>query len=78
MFGREDVVGVDFSSYSLECYVNPQKDVEEQCINMVAYLTKIKDKEADFYIYQSAESQMDAINNVLAILSLAIEALLYE
>lgn len=69
------VVGVDFSTYSLECYVNPEKDVEAQCVSMVAYLTKIKGKEADFYMYQSAQSQMETINQVLSILSLAIGAI---
>ncbi|NCB42481.1 MAG: FtsX-like permease family protein [Clostridia bacterium] len=69
------VVGVDFSTYALECYVNPQKDVEEQCSSMVSYLTKIKGKDPDYYIYQSADSQMQTINQVLSILSLAIGAI---
>lgn len=69
------IVGIDFASYYLECYVNPQKDVEEQCINMAAYLTKIKGKETDFYTYESAESRMETVNQVLGILSLAIGAI---
>ena len=69
------VVGVDFMSYALECYVNPQKNINEQCENMVAYLAKIKNKEENFYIYQSAESQMETIDNVLSTLSLAIGAI---
>ena len=69
------VVGTDFSTYALECYVNPQKDIEEQCNNMVSYLAKIKGNGEDFYIYQSAEVQMEAINQVLSILSLAIGAI---
>ena len=44
----------------------------------ISYLTRIKDKEPNFYIFESAESQMTSINKVLGTLSIAIEALRYE
>ena len=69
------IVGADFTSYYLECYVNPDKDVAEQCASMASYLNRIKDKEEEFFIYESAESEMDTINQVLTILSLAIGAI---
>ncbi|MGI6752420.1 MAG: ABC transporter permease [Anaerovoracaceae bacterium] len=59
----------------IEIYANPKKDLNRQGQSFVDYLSLIKNKEKGSYIFESAESQLGMINNVLNILSLAIGAI---
>lgn len=65
----------DQSTYALELYTNEKKNQDELGKQFTNYLTKIKDKEADFYIFESAESQLGQINKILGTLSIAIGAI---
>ena len=65
----------DGSSSAMEIYTNEKKDQDVLGKEFTNYLCKIKDKEAGFYKFESAESQMGTINNILGILSLAIGAI---
>lgn len=59
----------------IELYTNEKKNQDELGREFTRYLSRIKDKDPEFYIYESAESQMSTINNVLGTLSLAIGAI---
>jgi len=59
----------------IEIYANPDKDITEQAEAFAKYMTRIKDQEEGFYNYESAESQLTSINEVLGILSIAIGAI---
>ncbi len=65
----------DKSTSALELYTNEEKDQAALGEELSNYLCKIKDKEPGFYKFESAESQMGTINNILGILSLAIGAI---
>ncbi|HVI40448.1 MAG TPA: ABC transporter permease, partial [Anaerovoracaceae bacterium] len=65
----------DQSAYALELYTNEEKDQDTLGNEFISYLTRIKDKEPNFYIFESAESQMTSINKVLGTLSIAIGAI---
>lgn len=62
-------------SYYLEIFANPEKSISDQGNAFANYMTKIKGKPAGYYMYESAEAQMGAINSVLGILSIAIGAI---
>ena len=65
----------DKSTYALELYTNEKKNQDELGKEFTKYLSRIKDKEPNFYLFESAESQMTTINKVLGTLSLAIGAI---
>lgn len=65
----------DGSAWALELYTNEKKDQAALGNEFVKYLSRIKDKEPNFYLFESAESQMATINKVLGTLSLAIGAI---
>lgn len=65
----------DKSTSALELYTNEKKNQDELGNQFVSYLSKIKDKEADFYVFESAESQLGQINKILGTLSIAIGAI---
>jgi putative ABC transport system permease protein len=65
----------DRSASSMEIYTNEKKDQVQQGTAITNYLTRIKDKEPNFYKYESAESQMGTINKILGTLSIAIGAI---
>lgn len=60
---------------AFELYVNPDKDPSVQGKEITNYLAKIKNQKAGYYIFESAEAQMDTINNLLGTLSIAIGAI---
>lgn len=60
---------------NLELYVDEDKDVAQTAETICRYLERIKRLDEDTYIYQSAEDQLVAINQVLGYLSLAIGAI---
>ena len=60
---------------NLELYVDEDKDVAQTAEKICRYLERIKRLDEDTYIYQSAEDQLVAINQVLGYLSLAIGAI---
>ncbi len=62
------------SSY-VDIYANENMDQTKQAEDFVKYLNKIKGKQEGFYRYETAESQLGMINNVLGILSIAIGAI---
>ena len=64
----------DYFHY-IEIYANPDKSVSEQGDMFARYMEKIKDKDPNFYMYESAESQLSMINTVLGVLSIAIGAI---
>ena len=65
----------DDSTAYLELYTNAEKDQSLLGQEIVRYLARIKDKEPDFYRFESAEVQMDMINTILGTLSIAIGAI---
>ena len=65
----------DNSTWAVELYTNEKKDQDELGSQFTQYLSKIKDKEPNFYIFESAESQLGQINKILGTLSIAIGAI---
>lgn len=65
----------DGSNWSLELYTNEKKNQDALGNEFTKYLSRFKDKEPNFYIFESAESQMETINKVLGTLSVAIGAI---
>lgn len=65
----------DGSNWSLELYTNEKKNQDALGNEFTKYLSRIKDKQPNFYIFESAESQMETINKVLGTLSVAIGAI---
>jgi putative ABC transport system permease protein len=65
----------DDSAAYLELYTNAEKDQSLLGQEIVRYLSRIKDKEPEFYRFESAEVQMDMINTILGTLSIAIGAI---
>lgn len=59
----------------IELYTNENKNQDSLGREFTQYLSRIKDKDPQFYIFESAESQMSTINNVLGTLSIAIGAI---
>ncbi len=64
----------DTTTY-LELYTNGEKDQSLLGGDIARYLSRIKDKDPEFYRFESAEVQMDMINTVLGTLSIAIGAI---
>jgi putative ABC transport system permease protein len=65
----------DRSASYIELYTNEKKDQNTLGNEFTNYLCRIKDKEPQFYIFESAETQMGMINNILGTLSIAIGAI---
>jgi putative ABC transport system permease protein len=65
----------DKSTWAVELYTNEKKNQDELGNQFTQYLSKIKDKEPAFYVFESAESQLGQINKVLGTLSIAIGAI---
>ncbi|HWQ78250.1 MAG TPA: ABC transporter permease [Anaerovoracaceae bacterium] len=65
----------DRSSYAIELYTDKDKDQDALGKQFTSYLSRIKDKESNFYLFESAESQMTQINQILGTLSIAIGAI---
>jgi len=65
----------DDSSTAIELYVNENKEPNIIGKEITKYLSRIKDKDPEFYSFESAESQMSMINNILGTLSIAIGAI---
>ncbi|MDF3002488.1 MAG: FtsX-like permease family protein, partial [Bacillota bacterium] len=59
----------------IEIYTNEKKNQEELGNTFTRYLSRIKDKDPQFFSYESAESQMGTINKILGTLSIAIGAI---
>ena len=64
----------DGSSY-IELYTNADRDQALIGNEIARYLSRIKDKDPEFYTFESAEVQMDMINTILGTLSVAIGAI---
>jgi len=65
----------DHSNWAVELYSNEDKDQAALGNEFKSYLSRIKDKDPEFYVIESAESQMTTINKVLGTLSIAIGAI---
>ncbi len=65
----------DRSNWAIELYTNEQKDQNILGNDFKHYLSRIKDKDPNFYVFESAESQMTTVNNILGTLSIAIGAI---
>ena len=65
----------DRAAYAIELYTNEKKDQTFLGNEFTNYLSRIKGKDPQFYIYESAESQMGTINKILGTLSIAIGAI---
>jgi len=65
----------DRSTWAVELYTNEDKNQDALGKEFTSYLSRIKDKEPDFYVFESAESQMTTINKILGTLSIAIGAI---
>lgn len=59
----------------IEIYANEDKDQTLQAQSFADYMTKVKGKEPNFYMYQTMEGQVGMINQILGILSVAIGAI---
>ncbi|QOX63612.1 FtsX-like permease family protein [Anoxybacterium hadale] len=59
----------------LELYTNEKKNQNDLGNEFSQYLSRIKGKDPQFYTFESAESQMGTINNILGTLSIAIGAI---
>lgn len=63
-------------SFYIETYVNVDDyELNESADMICRWLERIKDKEEGFYIVETAESELSAINQILGILSIAIGAI---
>lgn len=65
----------DKSNWAIELYTNEEKNQDTLGNDLIKYLSRIKDKEPNFYVFEAAESQMATINNILGTLSIAIGAI---
>lgn len=65
----------DKSSWAIELYTNEEKNQDALGNDFKRYLSRIKDKDPNFYMFEAAESQMAMINNILGTLSIAIGAI---
>ena len=65
----------DQAASAIELYTNEKKNQDALGKEFTSYLSRIKDKDPQFYIFESAESQMSTINNILGTLSIAIGAI---
>jgi len=65
----------DRSNWAIELYTNEKKNQDALGKEFTSYLARIKDKEPNFYIFESAESQLTTINKILGTLSIAIGAI---
>jgi putative ABC transport system permease protein len=65
----------DEGAWFLEIYANPDKDALKQAEAFLNYITRVKGKADDFYMYETADSQMSIINTVLGTLSIALGAI---
>jgi putative ABC transport system permease protein len=65
----------DPASYYIELYVSEEKDLSSLAMEMIRYIARIKDKDPEFYTYESAKSQLTQVNSVLGTLSVAIGAI---
>jgi len=65
----------DRSNWAIELYTNEEKDQNILGNDFKHYLSRIKDKDPNFYVFESAESQMTTVNNILGTLSIAIGAI---
>ncbi|MCR5482183.1 MAG: ABC transporter permease [Clostridia bacterium] len=66
--------GEEYFNY-IEIYCDPDTDIAAQGKSFTGYLENVKGKDEGFYTFESAESQMEMINKVLGILSIAIGAI---
>lgn len=58
----------DKSSFAIDLYTDKNKDQDALGKEFTKYLTRIKDKDPNFYLFSSAESQMTSINKILGTL----------
>ena len=65
----------DRAAYAIELYTNEKKDQDALGNEFTQYLSRIKDNPPQFYMYESAQSQMGTINKILGTLSIAIGAI---
>jgi putative ABC transport system permease protein len=65
----------DKETWAIELYTNEKKNQDALGKEFTNYLSRIKDKDPKFYVFESAESQMTTINKVLGTLSVAIGAI---
>ncbi len=65
----------DWSTAYLEIYADDSKDIEAQALSFIAYLERYRDAPPNTYMYESAEGQMQMINEMLGYLSVAIGAI---
>jgi len=65
----------DRATWAVELYTNEKKNQDQLGKELTTYLARIKDKEPNFYVFESAESQLGQINKILGTLSIAIGAI---
>lgn len=65
----------DKAAWAVELYTNEKKNQDELGSQFTQYLSKIKGKVPNFFLFESAESQMGQINKILGMLSVAIGAI---
>ncbi len=65
----------DKSTWAIELYTDENKNQDELGSQLTKYLSRIKDKDPNFYLFESAESQLGQINKILGTLSIAIGAI---
>ena len=69
------LIGRDQRARYIEVFANPDKDAVMQAETFLSYLNRIKGQEEGFYMYQTADTQIDQINTILATLSVALGAI---
>ena len=68
------VPGDDSFTY-IEIYTSPDRDQEAIALQFAGYMEKVKNREAGYYKGQTAAGQLNMINKVLGVLSIAIGAI---
>ncbi len=69
------VENYDRATSSVELYTNEKKDQDSLGKDFTKYLSRIKGTDPQFYLFESAQSQMGTINTILGTLSIAIGAI---
>ncbi|MCL1808355.1 MAG: ABC transporter permease [Clostridiales bacterium] len=69
------LLGSDGRSAYIEIFASEKDDPIVQAEAFLSYITKVKNKPDDFYMYQSADEQISQVNTVLGTLSIALGAI---
>ena len=69
------LMGPDQRARYIEVFANPDKDPVMQAQAFLGYINRIKGQEEGFYMYQTADTQIQQINTIMTTLSMALGAI---